>query len=163
VKRQKPIATAVGATPADGLASVLSRTEVQRAASSVPGREFVQVRTEIPEGVESGWHAHPGEEVGYILGGTVELHFEGGAVLLLHAGEGFLVPPGRAHNARDVGPGTGQMLSTYLVTVGEPLSTLVTELSHIVSRSCHVTADRTERPGRIGRTSPATSRTGPQL
>ena len=27
--------------------------------------------TEIPAGVESGWHKHPGEEVGYILAGTV--------------------------------------------------------------------------------------------
>jgi hypothetical protein len=25
----------------------------------------VQVLTEIPVGVESGWHMHPGEEVGY--------------------------------------------------------------------------------------------------
>ena len=29
--------------------------------------------TEIPAGVESGWHMHPGEEVGYILAGTVEM------------------------------------------------------------------------------------------
>ena len=28
------------------------------------------VLTEIPCGVESGWHIHPGEEVGYILAGT---------------------------------------------------------------------------------------------
>lgn len=112
--------------PEDGLSSVLTRTEVQRAASSVPGREFVQVRTEIPEGVESGWHVHPGEEVGYIVTGTVEMHLEGGEVLLLHAGDGFLVRPGVAHNARDVGPGAGQMLSTYLVAVDEPLATLVT-------------------------------------
>jgi quercetin dioxygenase-like cupin family protein len=27
---------------------------------------IVQVVTEIPEGLESGWHTHPGEEVGYI-------------------------------------------------------------------------------------------------
>jgi quercetin dioxygenase-like cupin family protein len=121
-------AAAVVGTPADGLASVLTRTEVQRAASSVPGREFVQVRTEIPQGVESGWHVHPGEEVGYIVAGTVELHLESGDVRLLHAGDGFLVRPGVAHNARDVGPGTGQMLSTYLVTAGEPLSTLISRL-----------------------------------
>jgi quercetin dioxygenase-like cupin family protein len=114
-----------GAAPADGLSSVLTRTEVQRGASSVPGREFVQVRTAIPEGVESGWHVHPGEEVGYIVAGTVEMQVEGDPLLLLHAGDGFLIRPGQAHNARDVGPGTGQMLSIYLVLVGEPLSTLV--------------------------------------
>jgi hypothetical protein len=28
------------------------------------------------------------------------------------------------HNARDVGPGTGRMLSTYVVEIGQPLVTL---------------------------------------
>ena len=55
--------------PRDDLASTLKRTEIQRAASSIPGREIVQVLTEIPVGVQSGWHQHPGEEVGYIMAG----------------------------------------------------------------------------------------------
>jgi quercetin dioxygenase-like cupin family protein len=110
--------------PADELAGRLNRTEVQRAGSSIPGREFVQVLTEIPRGVESGWHVHPGEEVGYIVAGTVELAVEGRPARTLHAGEGFLVPPRTPHNARDLGPGTGRMLSTYLVEIGQPLATL---------------------------------------
>jgi len=57
--------------PGDALAGKLKRTELQHRASSIPGREIVQVFTEIPCGVESGWHIHPGEEVGYILAGTV--------------------------------------------------------------------------------------------
>ena len=57
----------------DELASTLKRTEVQRGLSSIPGREIVQVLTLIPVGVESGWHTHPGEEVGYILAGTVTM------------------------------------------------------------------------------------------
>ena len=110
--------------PADGLATTLERTEVQRAVLSVPGREVVQVLTLIPVGVESGWHTHPGEEVGYILAGTVEMRIEGRPTLLLQAGDGFLVPPRTPHNARDVGPGTGRMLSTYIVEIGQPLATL---------------------------------------
>ncbi len=110
--------------PADELAGTLQRTEVQRAPSSIPGREIVQVLTEIPVGVESGWHTHPGEEVGYILTGTVEMRIRDSDTLLLHAGDGFLIPPGTPHNARDLGPGTGRMLSTYLVEIGQPLSTL---------------------------------------
>ena len=50
-----------GPGPDDALASRLRRTELQRAASSVPGRDIIQVLTEIPVGVESGWHTHPGE------------------------------------------------------------------------------------------------------
>src|SRR4051812_2533109 len=110
---------------ADDLAATLKRTEVQRSLFSVPGREIVQVLTEIPVGVESGWHTHPGEEVGYIAAGTVEMLVEGQPPRTLHAGEGFLIPPGVPLNARDLGPGTGQMLSTYLVEVGQPLVMLL--------------------------------------
>jgi quercetin dioxygenase-like cupin family protein len=114
-----------GAAPADGLGARLHRTELQRAAFSVPGREIVQVRTEIPAGVESGWHTHPGEEIGYIVAGTVAMMITGRPTLTLHAGDPFLIPPGTPHNARDLGPELGIMLSTYLVETGQPLSTLL--------------------------------------
>ena len=65
------------AQPADGLAAKLKRTELQHSNSSIPGRDIVQVLTEIPAGVESGWHTHPGEEVGYILAGEGFAHVGG--------------------------------------------------------------------------------------
>ncbi len=108
--------------PRDALAGKLTRTELQHEPSSIPGREIVQVLTEIPAGVESGWHMHPGEEVGYILAGTVEMHIKGKATLTLHTGDGFLIPPRTAHNAIDLGPDTGRMLSTYIVEIGPPLA-----------------------------------------
>ncbi len=108
----------------DDLAGRLARTELQRSGSSVPGRIIVQVLTEIPPGVESGWHTHPGEEVGYILAGTARMMIRGRPELLLHAGDGFLIPPDTPHNAVDVGPDTGRMLSTYLDEEGRPLSTV---------------------------------------
>jgi quercetin dioxygenase-like cupin family protein len=110
--------------PVDELAAKLKRTEVQHQPSSIPGREIVQVLTEIPVGVESGWHLHPGEEVGYILAGTVQMEIKDSPTLTLHAGDGFLIPPRTPHNALDIGPGTGMMLSTYIVEVGQPLATL---------------------------------------
>lgn len=110
--------------PVDELTSRLRRTVLQQAASSVPGREIVQVLTEIPVGVESGWHIHPGEEVGYIVAGTVRMSIEGRPALTLQAGDPFLIPPRVPHNALDLGPDTGRMLSTYIVETGEPLATL---------------------------------------
>jgi quercetin dioxygenase-like cupin family protein len=107
---------------ADALAASLQRTEIQRHNSSIPGRIIVQVRTEIPFGVSSGWHIHPGEEVGYIVEGSVQMEIKDQATLLLQAGDGFLIPPGVAHNALDLGPGVGQMLSTYIVDPDEPLA-----------------------------------------
>jgi quercetin dioxygenase-like cupin family protein len=110
----------------DALSGSLIRREVQRAPLSIAGREVVQVVTEIPPGVASGWHVHPGEEVGYILAGDVEMMVAGRAAIVLHAGEGFLIPPNTPHNARDLGPETGRMLSTYIVETGQPLSAFVT-------------------------------------
>ena len=109
----------------DALSSGLRRTEVQHRTSSIPGRDIVQVRTEIPVGVASGWHTHPGEEVGYIVEGTVRMEIAGQEALLLNAGDGFLIPLGTPHDAHDLGPGTGVMLSTYLVYPDQPLSSFV--------------------------------------
>jgi quercetin dioxygenase-like cupin family protein len=109
--------------PVDELTERLKRTELQHKSSSIPGREIVQVLTEIPAGVESGWHQHPGEEVGYILAGTVEMRIKGQPTLTLHAGEPFLMPPRTPHNALDLGPETGMMLSTYIVEAEQPLAT----------------------------------------
>src|SRR4029079_7263147 len=102
-----PSAPSAPTAPVDELAGKLHRTEVQHEPSSIPGREIVQVLTEIPCGVESGWHIHPGEEVGYIVAGTVRMMIEGESTLVLHAGDGFLITPRRPHNALDVGPETG--------------------------------------------------------
>jgi quercetin dioxygenase-like cupin family protein len=111
--------------PTDELAGKLKRTELQHSPSSVPGREIVQVLTEIPSGVESGWHQHPGEEVGYILAGKVEMEIEGKPTLTLNARDPFLMPPNTPHNATDVGDETGMMLSTYIVEPDKPLATFV--------------------------------------
>lgn len=116
--------------PHDALAGTLKRTEVQHRSSSIPGREIVQVLTEIPVGVQSGWHTHPGEEVGYIVGGTVQMKIADAPTLELHAGDGFLIPPGTPHNALDLGPGTGHMLSTYIVNIGEPIASFVDSPEH---------------------------------
>ena len=119
------IPTTAAARAADELAATLKRTEVQRRSSSIPGREIVQVLTEIPCGVESGWHIHPGEEVGYIAAGTVRMMIQGEPTLTLRTGDGFLIPPRTPHNALDVGSDTGHMLSTYIVEIGQPLATFV--------------------------------------
>lgn len=109
----------------DELAGRLRRTETLHEHSSIPGRDIVQVRTEIPEGVASGWHTHPGEEVGYIVEGRVRMEVRDRPACELAAGDGFLIPPGTPHNALDLGPGTGVMLSTYLVDPAEALSTVL--------------------------------------
>ncbi|MBG6239986.1 quercetin dioxygenase-like cupin family protein [Mycetocola sp. CAN_C7] len=113
--------------PADDLAKSLKRTEIQHSSSSIPGRDIVQVLTEIPVGVESGWHTHPGEEVGYLLTGRVQMRIQDKPTLILEAGDGFLIEPGTPHNALDLGPDTGRMLSCYIVEVDAPVASFVKE------------------------------------
>jgi quercetin dioxygenase-like cupin family protein len=119
------ISASAQVTSQDELSTRLMRRELQRAPLSILGREVVQVETEIPPGVASGWHVHPGEEVGYIAAGEVEIMVAGRQTMMLRAGDGFLIPPRTPHNARDIGPETGRMLSTYIVETGQPLSVLV--------------------------------------
>ena len=60
--------------PSDALAGKLERSGIQRSTSSIPGRDSTcRFCTEIPVCVESGSRGHPGEEVGYILAGTVSV------------------------------------------------------------------------------------------
>jgi quercetin dioxygenase-like cupin family protein len=105
--------------------ATFKRTELQRGDLSISGREAVQTLAEIPKGVASGRHTHPGEEVGYILEGTVVMEIEGKPPVTLKAGDVFLIPAGRIHNARNIGTETSKMLSTYIVEKGKPIASLV--------------------------------------
>ena len=105
--------------------AIFKRTELQRGDLSISGREAVQTIAEIPQGVASGRHTHPGEEVGYILRGTVVMEIEGRPPLTLEAGDVFLIPVRHIHNARNIGTETSSMLSTYIVEKGKPLATPV--------------------------------------
>ena len=88
----------------DELSLGLMWRELQRAPLSIPGRQVVQVLTEIPPGVASGCHVHPGEEVGYIAAGEVEMMVAGRQPIVVRAGDVFLIPPRTPHHARDIGP-----------------------------------------------------------
>ena len=104
--------------------ATIKRTELQRAPASVPGRLIVQTTFEIPLGLESGRHSHPGEEVGYLVHGDVDMLFDDRPTLTIHAGQPFLIPPGVIHNARNVGTETTFMLSTYFIDETQPLVTM---------------------------------------
>jgi quercetin dioxygenase-like cupin family protein/pimeloyl-ACP methyl ester carboxylesterase len=101
------------------------RTDLQRHDLSVPGREVVQVRVDFDPGYTSPKHTHPGEEVIYVLEGTLEYQVEGKPPVTLKAGNVLLVPAGTIHAAKNVGNGNGAELATYIVEKGKPLITLV--------------------------------------
>src|ERR671916_1999006 len=105
--------------------ATFKRTELQRLPSPNPGWEIVQSLAEIPEGVASGRHSHPGPEVGYIVRGDVAMEFDDRATLTLRTGDPFMIPTGVIHNARNIGSVTTMMLSSYVVDEAQPLATLL--------------------------------------
>jgi quercetin dioxygenase-like cupin family protein len=104
--------------------AAFKRTELQSLPSPIPGWGIVQSLAEIPEGVASGRHSHPGPEVGYIVRGSVGMEFDDGPTQTLRTGDPFMIPPGVIHNARNIGTVTTKMLSTYVVDESQPLATL---------------------------------------
>src|SRR4051812_34698728 len=101
------------------------RTDLQRHDLSVPGREVVQVRVDFDPGYVSPKHTHPGEEVVYVLEGTLEYQIESKPPATYKAGDVLLVPAGAIHWVKNVGSGNGAELATYVVEKGKPLLTLV--------------------------------------
>jgi quercetin dioxygenase-like cupin family protein len=103
----------------------VTRTDLQRHDLSVPGREAIQVRVALAPGVAFGKHTHPGEEIIYVLEGSLEYQIEDKPPVTLKAGDVLFIPAGTVHSARNVGSVTGSELATYIVEKGKPLLTLV--------------------------------------
>jgi quercetin dioxygenase-like cupin family protein len=103
----------------------VKRTDLQRHDLSVPGREAVQVRVDLAPGVAFGKHTHPGEEIIYVLEGSLEYQIEGKPPVTLKAGDVLFIPAGTVHAAKNVGNVTASELATYIVEKGKPLLTLV--------------------------------------
>ena len=104
-------------------APAVQRTVVTRADVSVPGKEAVIVKIEFPVGASAGRHTHFGEEISYVIEGEAELMIDGQPVRKLKAGDGFIVPAGAIHDARNTGTGTLRMSGVFYVEKGKPLST----------------------------------------
>ena len=79
------------------------RTDLQRYDLSAPGREAIQVRVDFDPGYVSPKHTHFGEEIIYVLEGTLEYEIEGKPPVKVKAGDVVFVPAGAAHVAKNVG------------------------------------------------------------
>jgi quercetin dioxygenase-like cupin family protein len=100
------------------------RSDLQRHDLSAPGREVIQVRVDFDPGYVAPMHTHPGEEIIYVIEGTLEYEI-GGKKSKVKAGDVLFVPAGTPHTATNIGSGNGAELATYIVEKGKPLITLV--------------------------------------
>jgi len=103
----------------------LTRTDLQRHDISVPGREVIQNRVDISPDAPFVRHKHPGEEVIYVLEGSLEYEIDGQPPRTVSAGDALMVPAETVHAVRNVGRGNATELATYIVEKGKPLLVVV--------------------------------------
>jgi quercetin dioxygenase-like cupin family protein len=103
----------------------LTRTDLQRHDLSVPGRELIQNRVDIAPDAPPVRHKHPGEEIIYVIEGSLEYSIDGREPAIFNSGEVLLVPPETVHSVRNVGDQSAAELATYIVEKGKPLLVLV--------------------------------------
>src|SRR5258706_3057944 len=92
---------------AEAQLQVTRRIDLQRHDLSIPGREVIQAKVVLDPGVQSAKHWHPGEEIVYVLEGSMEYELDGKAPVTLKAGDVLFIPAGTIHSAKNVGSGSG--------------------------------------------------------
>jgi quercetin dioxygenase-like cupin family protein len=101
-----------------------TRTDLQRHDLGISGREVLQARVDFAPGASFPRHRHPGEEIIYVLSGTIEYEVDGKPVTV-KAGDVLFVPAGVIHAARNVGAEPAAELATYVLEKGKPLTEIV--------------------------------------
>ncbi len=119
------VASVVAPSTAQAQQPGSKRTVLQQHDLSVPGREVIQVRVDFDPGYVAPRHTHPGEEIIYVIEGTLEYQIEGQPTAKVKAGDVLFVPAGVIHSAKNIGTGNAAELATYVVEKGKPLITLV--------------------------------------
>lgn len=119
------IGAAVGALGMSALNAqqpTFKRIPLQDRDLSIAGRHAVQVVAEFGGGGIAAPHTHPGEELGYILEGELELEIAGQPKVTLKAGDSFFVPANTVHGGRNLGSGPLKVLATYIVEKDKPVA-----------------------------------------
>jgi quercetin dioxygenase-like cupin family protein len=98
----------------------LTRVNVQEHDLSVPGLQVIQNRVDISPNAPLFRHKHPGEEVIYVLEGSIQYDIDGQPPIRVSAGEGLTVPADTVHAAKNLGTGNAAELATYIVEKGKP-------------------------------------------
>ena len=110
------------ATLAQSQQAKIVRVPLQNHDLSIPDKVMVQVRAEFAETATSGRHTHPGEEIGYLLEGQLELKVDGQPTRILKPGDVFFIPAGVIHEGINTSSGTSKVIATYVVEKDKPVA-----------------------------------------
>ena len=109
--------SAVLAGPASAQDQPIKRTELLRYDQpGVPGKEVVVYVADLAPGANGGRHHHPGEQIAYVVQGTIVIKPDNGPPVMLRQGEMIHNPASQVHNvwnASAVAPA-----KVYVVMVG---------------------------------------------
>lgn len=101
--------------------TVLQRTEL----TSAKGNEAILVLREVPAGGESGKHTQSGNEIVYVLDGSLILEVQGKPSATLKAGEAFTTAAGEVHNVKNASTTVpAKALAFYIAKKGARLEDL---------------------------------------
>jgi quercetin dioxygenase-like cupin family protein len=98
---------------------------LKQVLADFPGREVLMITLDIPPGVVSPPHRHPGHHVfGYVLEGSYRIKLDQGAETVLTKGQTFYEAPGQLHavsgNASQTEP--ARVLAVMVVESGKPIT-----------------------------------------
>jgi quercetin dioxygenase-like cupin family protein len=100
---------------------VLQRTEL----TSAKGMEAILVLRELPAGTESGKHTQSGNEIVYVLDGSLTLEIQGKPPATLKTGEAFTTAAGEVHNVKNASASApAKALAFYIAKKGARLEDL---------------------------------------
>jgi quercetin dioxygenase-like cupin family protein len=116
------VASALARQAAQAQFAELKRANLMQHDLSVPGREAIQVRVDFPPGAVAAKHSHPGEELVYVIEGSLQYELEGKPPIIVKTGEVLFIPYGTPHAVKNVGSGNAAELATYIVEKGKPLA-----------------------------------------
>lgn len=102
----------------------IKRTNLQQHDLSIAGHETLQARIDFEPHTAFGKHSHPGEEVIYVLEGSLEYQINDDNPVTLKAGEVLFIPAGVVHSARNNSNAKASELATYIVEKGKPILVL---------------------------------------
>jgi len=91
------VSRTVGAQEPLKQGTVLARTELLAAK----GMEAILVLREVPGGKESGKHTQSGNEIVYVLEGSITFEAQGKPPVTLKAGQTFQTVAGEVHNVKN--------------------------------------------------------------
>jgi quercetin dioxygenase-like cupin family protein len=116
------LAAALLAPALNAQAPTIKRTLLQRIDIG-NNMELILGIAEIAPGGSTGRHTHFGIETGYALSGTSSMEIDGEPARVMRAGESYVIPAGKVHDAKVVGPEPAKVLAVYVVEKGKPLAT----------------------------------------